>query len=400
MLLSIAYIILIALFFGWICKELHFPNVFGMLIAGILLGPSMLNLIDQSILNSSLELYQIALIILLLRTAFSLETDELKNAGKPTLLMSFLPACCEIAGTMLLAPMILGISILEGALLGTVLSAVSSGIVIPKMNTIKDEQYGMNKGIPQLLLTSTPRDNMIVILLFSAYMELALTPSTAVPFTNIVNVPISLILGIVLGSLLGILLSLLFTKVHIRDTIKVLILLAISFILIALEKHLSLPIAAFIAILCCGMMIRKRKEKVAGRLFFKFGKLWVAAEIMLFVLVGATVSLETIQQSGFMFLLLIIGALTFRMIGVFLCLLKTDLTNNERIFCMISYLPKTAIQAAIGGIPLTMGFSSGNTILTICVLAILITAPLGAFGIELSYQKLLVKSQEHSHNNL
>ena len=388
MLFSIALILLIGMFAGWLCKKVQIPSLFGMILTGILLGPYALNLIDDSILNISSELRRIALIIILTRAGLSLDMNDLKKVGRPAILMCFVPACFEIGGMMLLAPKLLDITVLDAAIMGAVVAAVSPAVIVPKMLKLMEEGYGTNKSIPQMILAGASVDDVFVIVLFSVFTGLAQGESVSV--MQFAEIPISIIIGIAVGLLTGILLAKYFEKIHIRDTAKVMILLSISFILVTIEdSFIWLPFASLIAVMFSGIALQKKREVVAKRLSVKFNKLWVAAEILLFVLVGATVDLHYAMDAGLKAILLIFGVLLFRMVGVFCCLLRTQLNTKERIFCMIAYCPKATVQAAIGGIPLAMGLSCGNIVLTVAVLAILLTAPLGAFAIEKTYRKFL-----------
>ena len=391
MLLSVAMILLIGMFMGWLCKKIHLPSLTGMILTGIILGPYVLNLIDDSILTISSDLRRIALIIILTRAGLSLDLNDLKKVGRPAVLMCFVPACFEILGMVILAPKLLGISILDAAIMGAVVGAVSPAVIVPKMIKLIDEGYGVKNSIPQLILAGASVDDVFVIVMFTAFTGLAQGNSISV--SSFVNIPISIITGIIAGIFIGIILAKYFEKVHIRDTSKVIIILCISFILVTLEDSFSsvIPFASLIAVMSIGIALQKKREVVANRLSLKFNKLWVFAEIILFVLVGATVDIKYAVSAGILSVILILGVLIFRMFGVFLCLLKTKLTMKERLFCMIAYFPKATVQAAIGGIPLAMGLSCGNIVLTVAVVAILITAPLGAFLIDFSYKKLLNK---------
>lgn len=393
MLFSIALILILGMFMGWICKTLHLPSLLGMILTGIVLGPYVLNLIDGSILGISSELRKIALIIILTRAGLSLDINDLKKVGRPAVLMCFVPACFEILGMIILAPKLLGISVLDAAIMGAVVGAVSPAVIVPKMLKLMKEGYGVEKGIPQLLLAGASVDDVFVIVMFSAFTGLA--QGGSISLVSFIKIPISIAVGIIIGLIVGYVLSKYFTKVHIRDTGKVLILLCISFIMVTIEDRFSaiVPFASLIAVMCVGIALQSKKQVVAERLSLKFNKLWVAAEVLLFVLVGATVDLKYAIAAGIAAIMLIFGVLAFRMVGVFLCLLKTKLTMKERLFCMIGYTPKATVQAAIGGVPLAMGLSCGNIVLTVAVLAILITAPLGSFFIELLYKKLLTKKQ-------
>lgn len=389
MLLSISLILILGMFMGWICQKIKLPSLLGMLITGIVLGPYVLNLLDDSILGISAELRKIALIIILTRAGLGLDLSGLKKIGRPAVLMCFVPASFELIGMILLAPKLMGLTVLEAAIMGAVLAAVSPAVVVPRMVKLMDEGYGVNEGIPQLILAGASVDDVYVIVLFSTFVGMMQGEGASI--LKFVNIPISIFLGIAIGLLIGVLLAYFFKKMHIRDTSKVLIILSISFLLVVMEDKLSTPItfSALIAIMFIGIGLQKKRETVAKRLSVKYGKLWVAAEVFLFVLVGATVNIGYLGKVGVKALIIIIGALVFRMFGVFVCLLGTSLKRKERLFTMLAYTPKATVQAAIGGIPLALGFTCGDLVLTVAVLAIVLTAPLGAFAIDLSYKKLL-----------
>lgn len=389
MLLSISLILILGMFMGWICQKIKLPSLLGMLITGIVLGPYVLNLLDDSILGISAELRKIALIIILTRAGLGLDLAGLKKIGRPAVLMCFVPASFELIGMILLAPKLMGLTVLEAAIMGAVLAAVSPAVVVPRMVKLMDEGYGVNEGIPQLILAGASVDDVYVIVLFSTFVGMMQGEGASI--LKFVNIPISIFLGIAIGLLIGVLLVYFFKKMHIRDTSKVLIILSISFLLVVMEDKLSTPItfSALIAIMFIGIGLQKKRKTVAKRLSVKYGKLWVAAEVFLFVLVGATVNIGYLGKVGVKALIVIIGALVFRMFGVFVCLLGTSLKRKERLFTMLAYTPKATVQAAIGGIPLALGFTCGDLVLTVAVLAIVLTAPLGAFAIDLSYKKLL-----------
>ena len=393
MLLSIALILLVGMSASWICKKIKLPGLMGMLATGIVLGPYVLNLIDSSILNISSELRKIALIIILTRAGLGLDITGLKKIGRPAILMCFLPASFELLGIILIAPGALGMSVLEAAIMGAVLAAVSPAVVVPRMVKLMDNGYGTAKGIPQLILAGASVDDVYVIVLFSTFTGMMQGKGASI--INFVNIPVSIILGMGIGILAGYLLAMYFEKIHIRDTVKVLLILSISFILVATEDMLNTPIkfSALIAIMFVGVGLHKKRDVVAKRLSQKYEKLWIASEVFLFVLVGATVNINYLGNMGIKALIVIFGALIFRMAGVFVCLIKTELNKKERLFTMMAYTPKATVQAAIGGIPLALNFACGETVLTIAVLAIVITAPLGAFAMDLSYKKLLRRNE-------
>lgn len=392
MLLSISLILIIGMSMGWICKKIKLPSLLGMLATGIVLGPYVLNLLDESILGISADLRKMALVIILTRAGLGLDLSGLKKIGRPALLMCFVPASFEIIGMILLAPKVMGLTLLEAAIMGAVLAAVSPAVVVPRMVKLMDEGYGVKEGIPQLILAGASVDDVYVIVLFSTFV--GIMQGEGASMINFVNIPISIFLGIAIGAFIGILLAYYFKKVHIRDTSKVLIILSISFLLVVTEEQLTTTItfSALIAIMFIGIGLQRKRETVAKRLSIKYGKLWVASEVFLFVLVGATVNIGYLGKVGLKAFVVILGAILFRMLGVFMCLLGTSMNRKERIFIMMAYTPKATVQAAIGGIPLALGFSCGDTILTVAVLAIVLTAPLGAFAIDLSYKKMLSRA--------
>lgn len=389
MLLSVSLILIVGMSMGWICQKVKLPSLLGMLLTGIVLGPYVLDLLDENILGISPELRKIALIIILTRAGLGLDVSGLKKIGRPALLMCFVPATFELLGMLLLAPKLMGISLLEAAIMGAVLAAVSPAVVVPRMVKLMDEGYGVKEGIPQLILAGASVDDVYVIVLFSTFIGMMQGEGASV--ISFINIPVSIILGVLIGLIIGFLLAYYFKRVHIRDTSKVLIILSISLLLVVIEDSLNTAISfsALIAIMFVGIGLQKKREVVAKRISVKYGKLWVAAEVFLFVLVGATVNIGYLSKVGVKALILIVGALVFRMFGVFVCLLGTNLKWKERLFAMMAYTPKATVQAAIGGIPLALGFACGDTVLTVAVLAIVLTAPLGAFAIDFTYRKWL-----------
>lgn len=391
MLYSFAIIFLVGMSLGWLCKKLHLPSLLGMLLTGILFGPYVLNLIDISVLNISTELRKIALIIILTRAGLSLNMEDLKKVGRPAILMCFLPACFEMIGMIIIAPKLLHLSLLDSAILGAVIAAVSPAVIVPKMIRLIEEGYGTKQGVPQLILAGASVDDVFVIVMFSAFTGLA--QGNAIDIMEFIKIPISIVIGILIGFLVGFLLIIYFNKIHIRDTVKIIVILCVTFLLVTFEDKFSyiIPFASLIAVMCVGIIIKQKKEELATRLSTKFNKLWVGAETLLFVLVGATVDIHYLKEAGITAILLVFIVLVFRMLGVFLCFIKTKLNKKERLFCMLAYTPKATVQAAIGGIPLAMGLACGNVVLTVAVVAIIVTAPLGAFVIETTYKKLLRK---------
>lgn len=393
MLLSLAFIFITGMLFAALMEKLKMPKLLGMLLTGIILGPYGLNLLDSSILSISPDLRQLALIIILTRAGLNLNVNELYKAGRPALLMCFLPACFEIFGIVLLAPMFFkNITMLDAAIIGSVIAAVSPAVIVPKMIMLIDSKCGTDKLIPQIIMAGASVDDIFVIVLFTAFTGLASGGTLNVK--SFLNIPVSIISGAIIGFLCGYLMVKLFKYIHIRDSAKVIIILSISFILVALEKYISpyLAFSGLLAVMCMGISINKMYTPLSKRLSLKFSKLWVGAEVLLFALVGATVNISFAFSYGINAVIVLLGALIFRMAGVAACMLGTNLNGKERLFCMIAYMPKATVQAAIGSIPLAMGLSCGNLVLTIAVISILITAPLGAFLIDNTYRKFLKRS--------
>ena len=392
MLLSLALIFICGMALGAIFQKLKLPSLLGMILTGILLGPFVLNLLDPSLLSISADLRQIALIIILTRAGLNLNLRDLKKIGRPAILMCFIPACFEIIGMMLLAPKLLGISLLEAAIMGTVVAAVSPAVIVPRMLHLMDEGYGTEKGIPQMIMAGASVDDVFVIVLFTAFTRLA--QGGSITPLSLLTIPTSITFGLIAGIIVGTLLILLFKMKHIRDSSKVVIILSVAFLLVTLEKNMTgiIGFSGLLGVMATGATLQQKKPELAKRLSGKFSKLWVGAEVLLFVLVGTTVNIGFALKAGAMAVVLIFCVLIFRMMSVFVSLMKTPLNKKERIFSAFAYMPKATVQAAIGGLPLAMGIVGGEIILTVAVLAILITAPLGSVLIDSSYKKLLSKS--------
>lgn len=390
MLTSIALIILMGLYLAFIFDKLKLPRLIGMILTGIILGPYMLNVLDPTILNISSELRQIALVIILTRAGLALDIKDLRKVGRPAILMCFVPAVFEILGFIILGPKLLNLSFLDSAILGTVIAAVSPAIIVPRMIKLMDEGYGTKKSIPQLILAGASVDDIFVIVLFTSLTSLAKSESSF-SLNVLLQIPISIILGVLIGIVIGLILIKLFKVIHTRDSNKLLIILSISFLFITLENSLKeyIPISGLLAVMSLGTTIYKSNNDLSIRLSSKYSKLWAGAEIFLFVLVGATVNINYALSLGLVSVIIIIFALLFRILGVYLSLIKTNLNKKERLFTSLSYLPKATVQAAIGALPLSMGLSSGETILTVAVVSILVTAPLGAILIDNTYKNLL-----------
>lgn len=388
MLISLCVIMLSGLFLGWICKKIRFPSLFGMIIAGIIIGPYALNLIDRSVLDVSSDIRRIALIVILIRAGLKLDLLDLKKVGRPAVLMCFVPACFEIIGMVVLAPMLLKISVLDAAIMGAVIGAVSPAVIVPRMIKLIDEGYGTDKGIPQMILAGASVDDVFVIVMFTTFTGLA--QGGEISILRFVNIPVSIVTGIIVGLVAGFLFVKWFSKINIRATVKAIIVLSVSFALSTFEDSFKMvPFASLIAIMAIGIGIKKWGSHYAKELSGKYDKMWAVAEIFLFVLVGASVAIDSAVSAGVSAIILVLGVLVFRMVGVFVCILGTKLSMNEKLFCMIAYTPKATVQAAIGGLPLAIGLPCGQIVLTVSVIAILLTAPLGAFGIDLTYKKFL-----------
>ncbi|HIS79097.1 MAG TPA: cation:proton antiporter [Candidatus Caccousia stercoris] len=402
MLTSLALVFLAGLAAAALCQILHIPRILGMLAMGIVLGPYALNLLDPSILSISADLREMALIIILLKAGLSLNLSDLKRVGRPAVLMAFVPASCEILACILFAPALLGLSRIEAAVLGAVLGAVSPAIVVPRMVQLMESGYGMKKSVPQLILAGASCDDVYVIVLFTTFASMA-QGGQASP-TALLEIPVSVVLGIALGAGVGLLLGWFFERAFahrrtVRNSTKVIVILGLSFLFLAIENVLKgfVPVSGLLAVVSMACVLKRRSTAfVSRRLSEKFGKLWIAAELILFVLVGAAVDIRYTMQAGAAAVGMILLSLLFRCAGVALCTLHTSLTGKERLFCAIAYLPKATVQAAIGSVPLAMGLPCGQIVLSAAVLAILLTAPLGAFGIDLTCRRLLTKDGKAS----
>ena len=395
MLTSLAFVFLAGLAAAAVCSAIKLPRIIGMLLVGIVLGPHMLNVLDDSILSISSELRQMALIIILLKAGLSLNLSDLRQVGRPAVLLSCLPATCELAGYILLAPYLLGVSRIEAAVMGAVLAAVSPAVVVPRMVFLMENRWGTDKSIPQMLLAGASCDDIYVIVLFTTFTGIAQGGNAKA--ADFLNIPVSVVLGIAVGAAAGYALSRFFEAAFarnhmVRGSVKIIIVLSVSFLLVALETVLKgkIALSGLLAVtsMAC-MLAQKTTGEVRARLSEKFGKLWIAAELILFVLVGAAVDIRYVSETGLAAVLMVLTALIFRAAGVVLCLAGTKLSRRERLFCVIAYLPKATVQAAIGSVPLAMGLPCGKIVLSVAVLAILITAPLGALGMDAAYRKLL-----------
>lgn len=401
MLTSLALIFLVGLCMAAVCQKLKLPRIIGMLVTGMVLGPYVLDFLDSSILSISAELRKMALIIILLKAGLSLNLNDLKKVGRPAILLAFVPASFEIVGYVLFAPIFLEISRIDAAVMGTVLAAVSPAVVVPRMVQLMEEKYGTKQSIPQMIMAGASCDDIFVIVLFTTFLGMA--QGVKVSLLRFVNVPVSIFLGILLGAVIGYVLYRFFETAYkhqnyVRNSTKVILVLGVSFLLTAVEGWLDgkVAVSGLLAVVSMACVLKaKCIPAVSKRLSEKFGKLWIAAEVILFVLVGAAVDLRYTAAAGGFAVLVIFLSLIFRMAGVFVCVLGTGLSWKERLFCAISYLPKATVQAAIGSVPLTAGLGCGKMILSVAVLAILITAPLGALGMDLTYKKLLAREENN-----
>ena len=404
MLASLAYVFLFGLLVSYLCSLIRIPRIIGMLFVGILLGKSGLNLLDPSITAISADLRQMALIVILIKAGLSLNLKDLRKIGIPALLLSFLPASFEIAGFVFFAPRVLGLAVSEAAIMGTVLGAVSPAVVVPRMIQLIEERRGTGKSIPQMILAGASLDDVFVIVLFSVFVSFEQGAGFSV--SSIAGIPVKIILGVVIGILSGLSVSWLFNARfrsgnRIRNTVKVIIILAMSFLLVTVERWLEgiIPFSGLLATMSLACTIKYRcPEIVTDLISRKFGRLWVAAEILLFTLVGALVEVDYALNAGASILLMLAIGLLFRSIGVLISVAGTSLDLKERLFCVVSYLPKATVQAAIGGIPLSLGLPCGVLVLTTAVVSILVTAPLGAFGIDLLGKRVLSVSDPDSQN--
>lgn len=395
MLTSLALVFLVGLSAAALCRLLRLPRIIGMLLTGVLLGPYALNLLDPLILEASADLRQMALIIILLKAGLSLDLSDLKKVGRPAILMSCVPASCELLAFVLFAPLFLGINRIEAAVMGAVLAAVSPAVVVPRMVQLMDRRWGTAKGIPQMIMAGASCDDIYVIVLFSTFVGMA--QGGCARWQDFAAIPVSIVLGILVGVAVGLVLALFFETAYarrhyVRNSMKVIIVLGVSFLLVAMENWLKgyIPMSGLLAVVSMACTLKcKSTAFVSKRLSEKFGKLWLAAEVILFVLAGAAVDIRYALAAGLSALAMIAVAQIFRAFGVFLCMLGTNLNRKERLFCMIAYTPKATVQAAIGSVPLSLGLPCGQIVLSVAVLAILITAPLGALGMDSTYQRLL-----------
>ena len=389
MLTSIAIILLLGYVSGWLFSKMKLPSLIGMILLGICIGPYALNVLDSSLLEISSSIRQVALVIILTRAGLSLNLEDLKRVGRPAILMCFVPACFEMLGIVLLGPLLFDISLVEALVIGTVVAAVSPAVIVPRMISLIDQGYGKEHSIPQLILAAASVDDIFVIVVFTVATSLALT--NEVSMLRFVEIPVSIILGILLGIVTGMLVVKFYQKVSMRKVVQVFVLLSISFLLLEVETLLKglVPVSGLLAIMATGMYIKQKDNAMAIFLANPYSQLWSVGEVFLFVLVGACVNIQYAMNAGILVILLVCLSLVFRMVGVWISLMKSPLTAKERVFCMIAYTPKATVQASIGAIPLSMGLACGELVLTVAVLSILLTAPFGALGIDALHKRLL-----------
>lgn len=392
MLTSLALIFVLGLLLGALFNRFRLPSLLGMILTGVILSPYALGLLDDSILSISADLRRFALVIILTRAGLSLDIRDLKKVGRPAILMCFVPALFEMLGVILIAPKLMGVTVLEAAIMGSVLAAVSPAVIVPRMIRLTEEGYGTKRSIPQLILAGASVDDVFVIVIFTALTALA--AGGEVSAFDFIQIPVSIMVGVLVGVATGLVLIKYFKTFHIRDSVKILIILSISFLLLELETRLTgvLPMSGLLAIMSMGIAMNQFHTPLAIRLSAKYNKLWVAAEVILFVLVGATVDLRFVVSAGLLAAAVVVFGMLFRMLGVYLSLVKTSFSKKERLFCMLAYSPKATVQAAIGGLPLAMGLACGEQVLMLAVISILLTAPSGAICMDRSYKKLLTKA--------
>lgn len=389
MLTSVAIILLLGYVSGWLFSKMKLPSLIGLILLGICIGPYALNVLDSSLLEISSSIRQVALVIILTRAGLSLNLEDLKRVGRPAILMCFVPACFEMLGIVLLGPLLFNISLVEALVIGTVVAAVSPAVIVPRMISLIDQGYGKEHSIPQLILAAASVDDIFVIVVFTVATSLALT--NEVSMLRFVEIPVSIILGILLGIVTGMLVVKFYQKVSMRKVVQVFVLLSISFLLLEVETLLKglVPVSGLLAIMATGMYIKQKDNAMAISLAKPYSQLWSVGEVFLFVLVGACVNIQYAMHAGILVILLVCLSLVFRMVGVWVSLMKSPLTAKERLFCMIAYTPKATVQASIGAIPLSMGLACGELVLTVAVLSILLTAPFGALGIDALHKRLL-----------
>lgn len=392
MLVDIGIIFILGILLAKFAEKIGLAPIIGMLIAGILISPNQLGLVSDNIVNISSDLRQIALVTILSRAGLSLNFDKLKKVGRPAILLSFVPASIEMLGIIIFGKMIFKIDTIDAGILAAVLAAVSPAIVVPRMIRLMNEGYGKDKHIPEMILAGASVDDVFVIVFFSSF--LALKTGGDLSFMNFLNIPISIITGIILGLFIGKILGKILVSFEIDPIYKAMIFISLGFLTLRFQEIVGdyIAISALISIMTAGMAINMEDERLTSDLLGSFGRLWKVFEVFLFVLVGISVDMAYVKEAGFLAVLLILIGLIFRMVGVNISLIGTNLNKDERLFTSFAYLPKATVQAAIGPVALSMGLASGNLILSVSVIAILVTAPLGAILTDKTYDKLLKKS--------
>lgn len=392
MLTDFAIIFIFGIFMALIFEKIGLAPIIGMLIAGIIISPNQMNLVSENIFNLSNDLRQIALVVILSRAGLTLNFEKLKKVGRPAILLSFLPATIEMLAIIFLAQRFFNLNVIDAGIMAAVLAAVSPAIVVPCMIKLIDEGYGADKNIPEMILAGASVDDVFVIVFFSSF--LALKSGSQLSAMSFINIPISIITGVIFGIIIGKVFAFIFKKIDINEIYKAMIFISIGFFSLELQKIIETKIgfAALISIMAAGMAINKENPKLANELLFSYNRLWKVFELLLFVLVGISVDLAYVKEAGFLAVVLIIIGLIFRTLGVNISLIKTNLNKKERLFTSFAYMPKATVQAAIGPVALQMGLDSGNLILSVSVIAILVTAPLGAILTDKTYKKLLKKS--------
>ena len=394
MIISLAIMTVLGLVVNALFVRIKLPGLLGMLLLGILLGPYGLDILSPDLLRVSDDLRRLALIIILVRAGLGINKEDLIKVGGPAIRISFIPVLLEGFTIAFLAIRLFGFSFIEGGMLGFIIAAVSPAVIVPQMLKLLDQKIGTDQGVPTLILAGASIDDVFAITLFSAFIGLYTGTNSNLTW-QILGIPLSIVLGIGLGVVFGLLLGRLYKHYRMRDTKKVLILLGVAIFMTAIESWLQdrVNIAALLGVMSMGFVLMEQKPDVSRRLASKLNKIWVLAEIVLFVLVGAQVDIAIAINAGLLGLLIILIGLSARSIGVFLATLGSHFSWKERLFCVIAYLPKATVQAAIGGIPLSMGIESGGLILALAVVAILFTAPLGAIGMDRTAPILLVNEK-------
>ncbi|MBN2641295.1 MAG: cation:proton antiporter [Victivallales bacterium] len=393
MLINISIVVIAALVLSYLCEKIKLPGLLGMLLAGVLLGPSCLGLICPDLMHISAELRNAALIVILIRAGLGISRKTLNKVGASALRMSCIPGLVEGGVVLVVAHFLLNLPWLEAGMLGFIIAAVSPAVVVPQMLDLKERCLGGNKDVPTLVLAGASLDDVFAITVFYVFLNLGTGQKDKIAL-ELLKVPVSIVSGIVIGALIGFALLYMFKKVHMRDTRKLIVFMIAAILFHGLEHDLKLWVASLLGIMTIGFVMLERNDDLAKRMAQKFNKVWVLAEILLFVLIGAQVDISVVGHAGLIGLVIIAAGLSGRSLGVFVALIGSGLNRREKLFCVFAYFPKATVQAAIGAIPLSAGIASGNLILAIAVLSIIVTAPLGAILIRTTGEKLLDKDGE------